>query len=811
MVFIIEAIRSLRSLTRAPGLCVVAVSTLALAIGGAGGLFSLLDAVVLRSLPVQDPSRLVAVFPANGEALFGITMPTLARFRDTQQMISGVCGVAPAGAITVDVRGANVPRTVESVTGDCAEVLGIHAAVGRLITPEDAPLSGSGAQVVVLGNRFWRDNFNADTGAVGQALRIEGKPLTIVGVLPDSYRGLNADEEPDVLMPIETMWQLRGGGGRALATQMVGRLRDGITLDVARTQLPATWAAAWAATNPAGLPPAATRAGQPENFKVQTLANGFSTLRGRFTQPLQAAIALAVLLALLAAINVGALLLARTVAHEQHIAVQLALGASRARLAFGVFVEGVCIAIAGALLAVPIAFVVARFVASLAWTGSRPLTMVVTPSLPTFIAITVAAFAAGLIVSLGPVVVILLREFRITAARSVFGTTRRWRSGLVVSQVAMSFALLFCAALFSTSLAGMRGQSLGYVDDGLRWSRLELIFGVPRTYDADAYFRAVVDRVSALPGVESGALSVGFPTTELRQITALFPIEVPGGGATAQGTMDRISPGFFKTTGAALLRGREFTWSDSGQAPPVAIITQPLADRLFPGGDGLGRQVRIPGRKPQDLTIVGISADFSPGDPRILMVPRVYVPMMQDPATGSAPVVLLRVNRDDEVLTPLRAAVAGLGRHNVPALRTIEQQVDRALTQERLLSAIAVAFGVVGALLGALGLYALLAHAVARRTRELGLRMALGATRNAIHSLVVGEGVRLVLIGAAAGIPLALGAGLTARALLYETSPFDARLLAATTVMSLTIAATAALIPAARAGRTDPAVSLRAE
>jgi predicted permease len=809
MVFIAEAIRSLRSLMRAPGLCAVAVSTLALAIGGAGGLFSLLDAVVLRSLPVRNPSRLVAVFPANGEALFGISMPTLAAFAEAQQALTKVCGAAQGSAITVEVHGTNVARPSESVTGECASTLEIHAALGRLITPDDAPLAGASGSVVVIGHRFWQDAYGGDSAVIGQALRVEGQPLTIIGVLPESYRGLNADEAPDVVLPLETMWRLRGN--RALALHLIGRLRDDLRLEAAREQLRNAWSSSWKSTNPAGLPAAAARAGDPNNLRVDALEHGFSTLRGRFTQPLQIAIALATLLALLAAINVGALLLARTVAHEQHIAVQFALGASRARVAFGAFVEGVCIAVAASLLAVPIAFLVSRLVSSLAWTGSRPLTMEVSPGVPTFTAIAAAAFAAGLIVSLGPVIVIVMREFRVTAARNVFGATRRWRSALVVSQVAMSFALLFCAALFSTSLAGLRDKNLGYVDDGLRWSRLESIFGVARGYDADAYFRSLVDRLSTLPGVESAALSVAFPTSEVRHMTALTAIERPSGNAVAQGVMDRISPRFFKTTGATLLQGREFEWTDSGKTAPVAIITKPLADRLFPDGDAVGQQIRVPARKPQDLTVVGVCADFSPGDPRIVAVPRVYVPMMQEPGASALPAVLLRLNRNTDVLTLLRATVAGLGRHQVSSLRTIKEQTDRLLTQERLLSAIASAFGLVGGLLAALGLYALLTHSVVQRTRELGLRMALGATRAAVHSLVVGQGLRLVALGAAAGIPLALGAGFIARALVFETSPFDARVLAATTVISFTIAAAAALIPAVRAGRTDPAVSLRAE
>jgi putative ABC transport system permease protein len=805
-----ETLRSLRSLVRAPGLCAVAIATLALAIGGAGGLYSLLDAVVLRSLPVRDPSRLVAVFPANGEALFGVTMPTLAAFAAEQHAFTGVCGAAAQGAITVEVDGAHVLRPSEAVTGDCTRVLGIDAAIGRLITPDDAPVTGANAAVVVISHRFWRDSLRSGPDAIGQTLRVEGRPLTIIGVLPESYRGLNADEAPDVVLPLGTMWQLRGG--RTLATHMVGRLRDEVTLDVMRQHLRETWAAAWAATNPAGLPEAARRAGLPDNLRVESLDRGFSTLRGRFTQPLIVAIALAALLVLLAAINVGALLLARAVAREQQIAVQLALGASRARLAISLLVEGAFLALTAAILAVPIAWAGSRLVASIAWTGSRPLTMTVTPSVPTYAAIALVTLVAGIVVSLGPIVLIVIQDFRVTTVRSVFAATRHWRRALVVTQVAMSFALVFCAALFSSNLAGLRGKDLGYADDGLLWSRLELVFGAPRAYDFDSYVRTLLDRASSLPSVESAALAIGFPTTEVRFTTARFPIERPAEGTTvARGIMDRVSPGFFRTTRVALLQGREFDWNDTQQSSAVAIITQPLADQLFPDGVAVGQQIRIPGRKPQDLTVVGVSGDFSPGDPRIVDVPRIYVPMMQEPATGQFPTILLRINGDVDLVTPLRTAVAGLGRHQVSSLRTIRQQTDRLLTQERLLSSIAVAFGLLGAVLGSLGLYALLTHAVVRRAREMGLRMALGATRSAIHALIVREGVVLVLIGAAVGIPLALAGGFAVRALLFDVSPFDASALAVTMVASLAIAVTAALIPAARASRTDPATALRAE
>ncbi|MGE0866668.1 MAG: ABC transporter permease, partial [Vicinamibacterales bacterium] len=333
------------------------------------------------------------------------------------------------------------------------------------------------------------------------------------------------------------------------------------------------------------------------------------------------------------------------------------------------------------------------------------------------------------------------------------------------------------------------------------------------SYGFDTYARAVIERTAQLPGVESVALAVGFPTTDLRQTTAQFPIEPIGAGSSssgAQGMMDRISPGFFRTTGVPLRAGREFEWGDSATAPPVAIITRPLAERLFPGRSAIGRQLRVPGRKPSDLTIVGIAEDFSPGDPRIQRVGRIYVPMTQEPGTAGSPVVLIR-SRQQTQLPELRAAIAPLGRHRLSSVQTIDEQTNRLLTQERLLSALAMAFGMLGAMVGALGLYALLAQSVSRRTREIGVRLAIGASRGAIRSLVMRDGVTLVLTGVAAGVPLAFAAGYVSRTLLFEMSPFDGQAAGAAGGLVMLAGVCGALMPAIRASRTEPAVAMRPE
>jgi predicted permease len=809
-----EIVRSLRNLARAPRVVATLVITLATALGGAAGLFSLLDAVVLRPLPVKDPAQLVAVFPANGEALFGISMPTLAAFSEGQTVLEGPCGVSQGASLVVELNGVNAPRPAESVTGDCAQVVGIDAALGRPISPEDAPLIGAGADVVAISHRLWRDEFDGAADVIGRTLRVEGQLLTIVGVLPAAYRGLNADEAPQIVIPLETMWRIRGSA-RILALHMVGRLKAGVTLEEARSQLRAAWPHAWQATNPAGLPPAASRAGLAENLRVDSLEHGFSGLRYRFAQPLQIAVGLAALLVLLACVNAGALLLARTVSREPQLAVQMALGASRGRLAGSMCVEGIAVAACAGVGALPMAWWVSQLVASVAWIGSRPLTMTVTPTRSTLMALAMTTLMAGIVISVAPFVLVMHRNFRLAASdgRSVSGVTQFWRRGLVAAQVALSLGLLFCASLLVENLVRLQQRPLGYETTGLRWARLEPIFGAPRAYDFDTYAHSLVSKVQELPHIESAALAVGFPTTEVRFTTAQFPIERADTASVAstRGMMDRVSPRFFKTAGIALLSGREFEWSDTAKSPPIAVITEPLANRLFPEGDAVGRQIRVPGRKPQDLTVVGVARDFSPGDPRITDVPRIYVPMMQEPGTAIAPVLLMRARSDRGLLAAVSSIMTPLGRHELSRVASIAEQTDRFLTQERLLAAIGFAFALLGTIVGALGLFALLAHTVVKRTREIGLRMALGANRRAICTVIAAEGLWTVLIGIAVGAPIAVAAGMALRALLFEGSPFNARAFVLSIGFTLAAGVIAASLPLIQAMRTEPARALRTD
>lgn len=589
---------------------------------------------------------------------------------------------------------------------------------------------------------------------------------------------------------------------------MIGRTRPGVSLEQARAELRGQWPAIWKSANPEAQSGPASRAGLAENLRVETLRGGFSTLRARYVQPLHAMIGLSLILVILACVNIGGLMLARAAARERELAVQMALGADRRRLVVQLAGEGLGLALGAGLAALPIAWATSKTVAATLWTAARPLTMQVTPDGPTLMVVAATAVLAGVLVSLPPIIAVALRSHWNLAAghaRAVTTADTRWRRYLLMGQVSVSLVLLFCAALFVRNLQDIRDLDRGYDTAGMRVVRMDPVFDAPRVYDYDSYARELLGRVTSLAEVQDAALSLAFPTTAQAHVTALTPFARDGwtpGEFEVGGTLDRISPGFFRVSGIPLLAGREFTWQDTVTQPLVAVINRPMATRLFAGEDPLGQRIRVQARK-QVLTIVGVAADAAPGDPRISDSPLVYIPAAQDPAASGAPMLLMRVRGDHGLLAGLRGVIEPLNRHRLEQVRTIAEQTDRFLVQERALSGVASSFAMLGALVCGLGLYALLTHTYERRRREMGIRLALGASPRSIVSLVLGDCLTVVGIGVLLGVPLALGGSYALRALLSVTSPYDTLALTASIGAVIAIGAVSSLRPAAQAAATD--------
>jgi predicted permease len=807
---------TLRRLNRTRQVSVVVVSTLVIALGGSTAIFAMVRAVVLRPLPVASPEHLIGVFPASGEALFGVRGSTLALLAQGQSVLDGLCGVSHgAAAVQVEQGGPLITRAMEAVSGECARVLRLTPSIGRLINPEDAPVTGAAAEVAVVSHRFWRETFGSTTDALGKTIAVQGVTLTIIGVLADEYTGLNRDESPDLMVPLAHSSGLRSRD--PVAARLIGRLRSGTTLESTAVQLRTIWPTVWREANPKVPAGGPSRAGLAENLQVVTMERGFSSLRNRYTKPLYALTALATLLVLLACVSLSGMFLARTIDQEHQLRTQIALGANRTCLARQVLWESGLLALAAAILAIPVASWISQAIAIELWTSSRPLTMRVTPDGWSVTVLLLLTLACATIISLPSVVTLYRKHWQIamSGSRSIFKTVSLSRGLIIIGQTAVAYVLLFAAGLFLVNLHGIRSIDPGFSTHSLRWTRLEPIFGAPRAYDFDGYVRSVVDNVSAIPGVQQTALSVSFPTTSVGQATITDPYVVDDGRAqlsTPLATLtDWISPGFFSTTGIPLRKGRDLSWQDTANQPSVAIISELMAATLFPDGNAVGQRVRALAQD-QAITVVGVAADASQGDPRIRYIPKIYRPMMQEARVAGAPAVSLRLKDGGGLsLEQIRRAVQPLGRHDLSYVRTIEEQRERLLAQERVLAALSLVFAGLGVLISALGLYGALAQLVSHQKREIGLRLALGASRSRVLRSVISHGVALVVLGTVVGLPFSVAVSGALRHLLHDVSASRTELIGAVVLLIATVGLVSATMPAIRAIKAPLAEAMRAE
>ena len=811
----LEFHRVLRRLSGERQFSLAVIITLAVAVGSAGALLSLFNAVVLRPLAVPQPERLVAVYPGIGEALLGVPTRTLRALRDAQTVVNDLCGYA-RGTLEVEVRGVTKPHTNEGVTGGCYRMLGVEPLLGRLIDERDAPDTAEPAPVAVISHRFWTRDFDANPTLVGETLRVNGVLLTVIGVTPPAFDGIDVDRAPDLTVSLGTMSRLAGRSPQnTVALHAIGRLRDNVTIADARTQLTAIWPRIYTETNPvpAGRPP--SPAAMPESLRVESIARGLSEQRTLYGRALPFLLALSAVLVLIACLNVGALFLARTAARTRELGIQTMLGADRWRLGAPLALEAVLLAGAAALLAAPLASWTSRIVATTMWIRTTPTTMDVSPDGRVLALIAIAGLIVGLSVSLPSLGLVLLRTRDFRRAVAVAAATSAWRRALIVSQVAVSLILVFSAGLFARNLSAIRSVDPGYAVDDLRWTRLELVFGQPRSIDQAAYFRPVLEQIRAVPGVTGAAVSLAFPTTEVRHVVALPQFRRAGaepGSQNVGARLDYASPGFFATLDVPVLEGRDLTWSDDEKQAKVAIVNRALASRLFRDGAAVGSSIQYDAAGgPASFTVVGVVDNASPGDVRIGELPIVYLPLLQHPQFMAAPILVVHTRNDAGLEQAIRKVIEPSGRHRVAGVQTIQNQADRFHMRERVLAGLASAFAALSLLVGGIGLYALLTHAVLRRRREVGLRMALGATATRVVTLVMRDGLLLVTTGIVLGVPAALASGRAAGALLFTLSPYDATSLVVSCLTIVGVAVLACGWPALGATRLVPADALRNE
>ena len=802
-----------RHVRRSPGFAAAAVLTLAFGIGANTAMFTVLNALVIQRLPIKDPDGLISVSGRNTGGQLRITPIPAVDALAHDGPLQDVCGYNGGFIVAVEANGVSTETLGTMVTGRCFTTFGVTPILGRPIVDEDAPLYRPGNRVVVIGHRFWTRMFAADPQVVGKTIRTEGVELTIIGVLPPGFGGLHVDSGADLFTPPDTIFPANAGR-RPGASEILGRLRPGVSLEQAAAQLETRWPAILEMAVPSTLPAperAELRAARPV---VQRMGTGLSNYRERYAGPLAMILGLTGLLLLLACVNLGGLLLARLSARASELAVRLALGGSHRRIAQQMLVESLLLSLAGAALAVPMSFAFIAPLTSFIPTGFVERTVAFTPDLRVLTATAIVGAGAGILMSALPIWVAVRRQATVgfTWSRTIVGATSQWARALLVAQVALSVVMLIGAGLLTRSLYLLQRNDLGVRTAGVLTAKLMSLPNGYRGIDPQSYYPALVEKIAALPGVRS----VGFARLFPRLATDLIgtPIGFVGGEMTDVRAMaEPASPGFFETVGIPLLRGRLTSWADNASTRHVAVVSESLARALAPDGDILERHIRFGSvRGHQDIVVVGIVGNATLGNPRDPAPKVVYMAALQMGTNGLFPTLVIASNRETAALAAdVRQILKDGGREFAHEIITLDDTFKRAPASERMSATLAAVVGALGVMLVWIGVHAALAYAVSRRSREIGVRVALGAAPGAVATAVLREGLIVTLAGVAIGLPLAVFAGRGLRSLMFGISEADPLTFAATAAFFLAMGLAAGIIPAWRAARVDPMRALRAE
>jgi predicted permease len=804
MTSILQDLRhGVRQLVRQPGFTSVAVLTLALGIGATTGLFSIVRGTLLAPLPFPEADRVVAPVAIAASGGYGaVTYADHLDWRAQREVFESVAVFQPTG---VNLAGEGEPEraTAALITPGFFEALGVRPFLGRAFTEEEHAAAVPGS--VVLGEGLWRRRYGADPAIVGRAVRVNGAPRTVVGVLGREARW-PLDAELWSPVPLGA-WSVRDLTRRDnYIWQAVARLRPGVTLDAASARVASAVRAA------ALEHPEADRTRSAGVIPLQAWL-----VDGGLRRALLVLLGATGIVLLVACVNVAGLLLARGASRAREIGVRAALGAGRARLVRQLLTESLLLAATAGAAGVAVASIAVRSFARWAPPGLPRLEDVHVDTPAVAFALAVSAATAALF-GLAPALQTVAGAA--AAVREGGGRTagsRRTgaiRGGLVAGQIALSLVLLVGAGLTIRSLARLQR-----VDPGIRTERaVSMTLSVPSTTHPEPADRArlysrLVEQVRAVPGVEAAAITSAVPLGGggLYLGRAFVPEGTPEPLADSEieGQWNLVSPGWFATSGTPLLRGRDFDDRDATDAPPVAIVTESFARRAFGGGDPLGRRIRSWRDENVLREIVGVVADTRYFGLAQESEPVVFVPHAQD-AWGTMLLVVRTRLEPGAIAGAVRAVLSRLD-PGIPIadLRTLDEMASASLAAPRTTSALLAAFAVSALALACVGLYGVVAYAAAQRTREIGIRMALGAAARDVRRLVLGQGAGVVGAGLLLGLAGAFAASRVLRGLLYEVSAADPLTFAGLSLLLAAVALAAAWIPARRASRLEPAAALR--
>ncbi|HSF23866.1 MAG TPA: ABC transporter permease [Blastocatellia bacterium] len=826
----------------------IAVLSLALGIGANTALFSLVDAVLLKTLPVKKPNELV-VFQWQGgprglsRGIMGSTKTdpatgmrtstsfsylTFERIRDNNETLADVFAFAPLHQLNVSVDGQPEIASGQFVSGGYYPGLGVRAVIGRTLTPDDDRAGAT--PVAVITHRYWQSRFAADQEAVGKTVNVNNVSFTIVGVTPAGFVGASeVGWSPDVSIPFSTQERVSPheptlNGPWFWWLQIMGRLNPGVTQEQAAASFENIfqqsaqegWTAAMIRFPPTG------QAQNPAPRDVPKLvaasgSQGLTDLRAAYSQPLSILMAIVGFVLLIACANVANLLLARAATRQKEIAVRLAIGAGRWRLVRQLLTESVLLAILGGALGVLFAYWGKDLLLTLRPWGGGQLDLDLNLDMRVLGFTLAISLATGLLFGIAPALkatrVDLTSALKDTARSTSGGSRSFLTKSLIVVQVAMSVVLLVGAGLFVRTLRNLQNVDLGFNRENLLLFSVEPgLNGYDRPQMAQLY-RRMTERLEAVPGVRSATVSL-IPLLSGQAQTRSIDVQgyTPQPGSEHNAKVNTVGASFFKTMEMPILLGRDLSTTDEETAPRVAVINQLMADKYFGDENPIGRRFGFGGPETAgQIEIVGLTQNAKYTDMRSETQPTIYLPYLQSIPRRATFIVRTSGNAA-AMATPIREAMHEVD-SNLPLsdVKTQSQQADDSLRQERLFATLSSFFGVLALLLACIGLYGVMSYGVARRTNEIGIRMALGASAPRVTRMVMRETMVVVLIGIALGLGGAVATTRLISAMLFGLAPTDPVTISFAILLMVGVAALAGYLPARRAAKVDPMIALRYE
>jgi predicted permease len=824
---------ALRTLARSPLFTGVAVLSLALGTGANTAIFTLMDQLMLRQLPVKNPEQLVMLYQQgnhNGSNM-GYRMHSYPMYEDFRQKAAPfsevLCRRLMDSSISVDNQTERL--RIEMVSGNYFTMLGVKPALGRVFNSKEDDQVYGGHPNVVLGYDYWMTRFAGKRDVIGKKILVNNFPMTIVGVSAAGFHGLDPARSPQLRVPVmmqaamtpEWPW-LQGGDRRSRWVQVFARLKPGYTAETAAPSVKGlfTQIRQYEMTLPAAKD---WNQYSREQFMKGTVLldkadTGQSDLRRSFSTALIVLMCMVGLVLLIACANVANLLVARAVARQKEIAVRLAIGASRWQLTRQLLVESLVLAVTGGVCGVVLATWMTRGLLALIPAEGNPLLIRPEPDLR------ILAFSLGIALLTGFIfgLVPALRASRpdlwgtlkdVVGQVSGAGGTVFIRKGLVIVQVALSFLLLFGAGLFVRSLQNLKSTDTGFEEiDNLVTFQLSPAMNGYKTERVVQLYTDLLDNIRALPGVQqAGTAAVSILSGDEWDSSMGVEGHTYKDGEDQQAFMNAIMPGYFEAMGVQLLEGRLFDRRDIKKDSNVALVNQKFAHHFFGNKSAVGRHLGWGGgpKTKLNIEIVGVVEDSLYEGPREGVRRQIFIPNYGN----NSATFYVRAKRDSRALfSDLRREVKRLD-SSLPLynLKTVGTQLDQTLLTERLIALLSAGFGLLATLLAAIGLYGVMAFVVAKRTKELGLRMALGAQPGSVVWLVMREVLLLVALGLAIGLPAAMALGQLVAAQLYGVKAHDPWMAGGAILMLISVAAAAGLVPARRAARLDPILALRQE